>query len=462
MGKTQKIEMPRVFRPLLKPARYKGAFGGRGGGKSHAFATLLLLRCLNRVCHAVCVREFQRTLEQSVMRLLTNIIRSSGLEGQFRILNTHIETPGGGRISFEGMASHNAESIKSLEGYDVAWVEEAQVLSQRSLDLLRPTIRVADSELWFSWNPRNATDPVDKFLRGYTTTDGVKVPPPEDSIIVEDSYRDNPWFSDELKNEMEWDRAHDPEKYAHVWLGKYEELTEARVFKNWSIEDFETPEDAMFYLGADWGFSQDPTVLARCWIDGRMLYVDSEVYRIGCEIEDTPALFDTMDDGMAREWEIRADSARPETISYMRRHGYPRIRAANKGPGSVEEGVKFLQNYIIKVHPRCKHTIDELTLYRWKTDPLTGAVLPVLQDKKNHVIDSLRYATEQARKAKPAVAMPGYAGKHSRMTASMMARPAETFRGDDDDENDHAAVVDPGGTLSEHARQGKRILPTGW
>jgi len=435
MGKTLKIRTPRVFAPLLKPARYKGAFGGRGSGKSHAFAEMLLERCLTRVCRAVCVREFQRTLEQSVMRLLIDKIRAFNIESMFRILNTHIETPGGGIIIFQGMQTHTAESIKSLEGYDVAWVEEAQVLSQRSLDLLRPTIRVENSELWFSWNPRNERDPVDAFLR---------VKPPTGSIVVEAHYADNPWFPAVLRAEMEWDRAHDPEKYAHVWMGKYEQLTEARVFKNWRIEEFDTPAKTTFYFGADWGFAQDPTVLVRCWVDGRTLYVDREVYRIGCEIEDTPALFDTLEGAMAREWMITADSARPETISHMRRHGYPRIRSANKGPGSVEEGVKFLQNYNIVVHPRCKHTIDELTLYRYKTDSLTGSVLPILEDKKNHVIDSLRYAMEQARKASPAAVAADY------MAATRVR---------DDDETDHEGAV-----VADAPTQPRRrtAIPSGW
>jgi phage terminase large subunit len=443
-----RIEMPRPYGALIKPARYKGAFGGRGGGKSHAFATLLIIRCLRRVCRAICVREFQRTLEQSVMSVIIGKIRAFGLEDLFHIMRDHIETPGGGRIGFEGMAAYNAENIKSLEGYDVAWVEEAQVLSQRSLDLLRPTIRVPDSELWFSWNPRNETDPVDKFLRK---------DPPDDAVIVETSYRDNPWLSDVMQAEMEWDRGHDPEKYAHVWLGKYEQLTEARVFKNWRIEDFDTPKDVTFYFGGDWGFAQDPTVLVRCWIDGRRLYIDREAYRIGCEIEDTPALFDALDDGMAREWTITADSARPETISHMKRHGYPRIRAANKGPGSVEEGVKFLQGYDIIVHPRCKHTIDELTLYRYKTDPRTGQVLPKLVDKGNHCIDSVRYATEAARKARPADVDLAYSGKRSRGSEVLIKTVSEP----DDDSGHEGAVADPGGRSSEYSRRSRR-LPDAW
>jgi len=402
------IPTPEVFLPLLEPARYKGAHGGRGSGKSHAFADLLVERCLMRPTRAVCVREFQRSLEQSVKRLLEDKITGYGLGRKFRVLNTHIETPGGGIVIFQGMQAHTAESIKSLEGYDVAWVEEAQTLSQRSLDLLRPTIRRPGSELWFSWNPRNATDPVDAFLRPT---------PPPDAIVVEATFRDNPWFPDVLRAEMEWDRGRDPEKYAHVWLGKHERRSEARVFKRWREEDFETPSGTSFLLGGDWGFAQDPTCLVRCWLRGRELMVDAEAYAVGCEIEDTPALFDMLGcaecvpgrpcggkgegHGMARAWVAIADSARPETISHVRRHGYPRIEPARKGPGSLDEGVKFLQGYDIVVHPRCRHAIDELTLYSFKTDPLTGNVLPILSDKKNHVIDSLRYAVEPVRGRQP-------------------------------------------------------------
>ena len=136
MPTTLRIEVPRVYKPLLSPARYKGAYGGRGSGKSHFFAGQMVLQAILRPLRAVCVREFQRSLEQSVKRLLEDKIAQFGLGEQFRILNTHIESRNGGLIIFQGMQAHTAESIKSLEGYDVAWVEEAQALSQRSLDLL--------------------------------------------------------------------------------------------------------------------------------------------------------------------------------------------------------------------------------------------------------------------------------------------------------------------------------------
>lgn len=388
MARTVDIPIPAVYEPFLRPARYKGAHGGRGSAKSHSLGDLLIDYCLtHRPLRAVCVREYQRSLEQSVKRLLEDKIKEYDLESEFSILKTHIETPGGGNIIFAGMNSMTADSIKSLEGYHVAWVEEAQSLSQRSLDLLRPTIREEGSEIWFSWNPRKPTDPVDQLLRGQN-----KLP---EAIVIGSTYRDNPFFPEVLRQEMEWDRQRDPEKYAHVWLGEYERHSESRVFKNWRIEDFETQSDATFLYGGDWGYSIDPSVLVRCYVVGRTLFIDYEAYRIGVEVDHLPALFDQVPG--SRVWPIIADSARPETISYLQRHGFPKLDAAKKGKDSVKEGVIFLQNYDIVVHPRCIHTIDELTMYAYKTDRLTGMVTPHLEDKKNHVIDSLRYAVERLR-----------------------------------------------------------------
>ncbi len=398
MGRTLDIPLSAVFEPLLAPARYKAAYGGRGGTKSHFFGDQLIDDSLvHPGLRAVCVREYQVSLEQSVKRLLSDKIDAYDLGREFRVMDNRIETPGDGLIIFQGMQSHNAESIKSLEGFDRAWVEEAQNLSQRSLDLLRPTLfRKPGSEIWCSWNPRVPTDPVDEFFRGNASKEAGKTwAPPLDSIVVRSSYRDNPWILPELLKEIEWDKARDPEKYAHVWLGEYERKSEARVFKNWRVEEFETPSDATFLYGADWGFSVDPSVLVRCYAVGRTLYVDREAYRVGVEIDHLAQLFDQVPG--AREWTITADSARPETISYLQRNGYPKMVPAVKGKDSVKEGVIFLQNFDIVVHPRCVHVIDELTLDSYRTDKQTGLILPILEDKKNHTIDSLRYAVERLR-----------------------------------------------------------------
>lgn len=383
-----RFRTPRVFKPLLQPSRYKGAWGGRGSGKSHTFADNVLDYCLvNPGARVVCAREVQKSLAQSVKLLLEDKIKEHGLSHLFAVRKTHIETPGNGIIIFSGMQEHTVTSIKSLEGFKIGWVEEAQTLSQKSLDMLRPTFRAPGSELWFSWNPSLETDPIDKFLRQ---------DPPPGSIVVKANYFDNPFFPAELQAEMEWDRSRDIEKYQHVWEGEYEKNSEFRVFKNWVVEDFETPSKAQFLLGGDWGYSIDPAVMVRAFIEGRKLFIDHEAYRIGVEIDHLPDHFDQIPG--SREWVSVADSSRPDTISYLKRHGYPKMEACKKGPDSVKEGVTFLQSYDIVVHPRCKHTIDELKHYRYKKHRLTDQPTSELEDKKNHVIDSLRYAVERLRK----------------------------------------------------------------
>jgi phage terminase large subunit len=340
--------------------------------------------------NSVCVREIQKSLSQSVKKLLEIKIEALNAGDYFEVQDAQIKSKrGNGLIIFQGMQNHTADSIKSLEGYDRAWVEEAQSLSQLSLDLLRPTIRNPGSELWFSWNPRNATDPVDVLLRGED--------PPSDATVVQVNYSDNPWLPEVLRDEMLYDRQRDPDKYKHVWLGGYVTNSEARVFHNWKVEEFNTPLDATLRFGADWGFASDPTVLVRCFTVGRKLFIDYEAYQVGCEIMNIPDLFMSVPE--SEKWPITADSARPETISHVKKHGFPRIHAAIKGPKSIEDGIEWLKNYDIIVHPRCKHTIDELTLYSYKVDKITGQVLPVLEDKENHVIDALRYAVEGVRRA---------------------------------------------------------------
>lgn len=387
------IPTARVFAPLLQPGRYKGAYGGRGSAKSHFFAGMLVEDCIREPIDAVCLRETQKSLKFSAKKLIESKIGEMNAGDYFDVQDKLIKcrpTGGGsGIIIFEGMQDHTADSIKSLEGFKRAWIEEAQSLSQRSLDLLRPTMRAPGSEIWASWNPDQPTDPIDALLRGEVL--------PKGAIVVQANYTDNPWFPDELREEMEYDQRRDPDKYAHIWLGQYQKNTKARVFSNYRIEEFELPAGTVFRLGADWGFSVDPSVLIRCAIEGNVLYVDHEAYMVGCEIVNLPELFMSVPD--AEKWPITADSARPETISHMQKHGFPRIRAAVKGAKSLEEGVEFLKSFDIVVHPRCKHLIDELALYKYKVDKDTGDVLPILEDKDNHVIDALRYACEGARRA---------------------------------------------------------------
>lgn len=382
------IPTAKVFQPLLGEARYKGAHGGRGSGKSHFFADCWLDESVRKKLDFVCLRETLKSLDFSVKKLLESKIEQFNAGGYFEVQDRRILAKRGGVTIFEGMQNHTADSIKSLEGFDRAWFEEAQRASDKSLSLLRPTIRKPGSELWFSWNPENATDPIDQLLRGQN--------PPPDSIVIRANYTDNPWLPDVLRAELEYDRQRDPDKFAHIWLGEYQRNSQSRVFKNWTIEEFEVPADAIIRQGADWGFSIDPTVLVQCYIVGRKLYIPYEAYRVGCEIVDIPDLFMSLEG--AEKWPLTADSARPETISHLRKHGFPKILPAVKGARSLEEGIEFLQSYDIVVHPRCLHTIDELTTYSYEVDELTGAVLPKLADKNNHVIDAIRYALEGVRR----------------------------------------------------------------
>lgn len=389
------IEIPEAFGFLWdevaadgKPVRYRAVHGGRGSAKSHSLCTAAVIKAAERPLRVGVYREIQRSIRDSAKRLLDDKIAQVGLTSFYESTDTEIRGANGSLFLFNGLRT-NPDAIKSTEGLDLAIVMEANKVAQRSWDLLIPTVRKPGSEIWAEWNPEFDTDPVDAMFRG---PDG----PPPGSIVREVNWSDNPFFPDVLRAEMEWDRKRDYDKYRWIWEGEYQQNAEARVFKNWRVEPFEAPSDAVFRFGADWGFAVDPTVLVRCYLDGRTLYVDYEAYLVGCEIDNTPALFDSVPE--VRRYLITADSARPETVSYMQRQGF-RIVSAIKGPGSLEDGVEFLKSCDVVVHPRCKHLTDELSLYSYKTDPLTGAVLPQLEDRDNHVIDALRYALEGARRA---------------------------------------------------------------
>lgn len=384
-----RIKIAEAFLPLEGPHRYIGAHGGRGSAKSHYFGERWLRESIAERLDFVCLRETLKSLEFSVKKLLETKISTFNAGAYFEVQDRRILSRRGGVTIFEGMQNHTADSIKSLEGFDRALFEEAQSASDKSLTLLRPTIRKPGSQMWFAWNPDQPTDPIDALLRGEN--------PPPDSAVIEVNYMDNPWLPKELRDEMEYDRGRDPDKYAHVWLGKYRQNSEARVFRNWRIEEFDVQPEWILRQGADWGFSVDPSVLVQCAIVGRTLYIAYEAYRIGCEVDFLPELFRTVPD--AERWPTTADSARPETISYMQRHGFPKMLPAIKGARSLEEGVAFLQSFDIVVHPRCVHAIDELRAYSYEVDPLTSQVLPKLADKDNHVIDAVRYACEGARRA---------------------------------------------------------------
>lgn len=391
------IETPRWALPLLKPSRYKGAHGGRGGGKSHFFAELIVENhIVDPHRKTVCIREIQKSLRHSVKALIEAKIKKLNVEHLFDIQRDIImRRDGDGMILFQGMQDHTADSIKSLEGMDCAWIEEAQSISERSLRLLRPTIRKQGSEIWASWNPQNETDPIDQLLRKDA---------PDGSIVVEVNLHDNPFASIETWQEYEGDRERAKRKQAqgdknawadfeHVWHGKYAVLSAAQILSGcYEIADFAAKSHWNGpYFGVDWGFATDPTTLIKCWLDNHTLYIEHEAYGEHIETIDVPELFDHVPE--ARMHIIRADSSRPEMISHLRKHGYGGMRAAEKWDGSVADGISYLRGLDnIIIHPRCRNTAIEARLWSYKTDRLTGDPLPKPADGNDHCWDAIRYA----------------------------------------------------------------------
>lgn len=418
---TTTVRMMKEFAELLNVrARYKAFYSGRGCGKSLNFALAAIALASQKPLRFLCCREVQKTIRESVKFELERAINWLGLQEQFVVTGTTITSSVGSYFMFDGLQSVRAYKLQSLAEIDIVWIEEAQSVSATSLKHLIPTIRKSGSEIWFAWNPNSPKDPVDEMFRGNASGRGGEIanqPVPDElkpyydkwAIVRPLKRRDTgddgtELFPPVLRLEMERDKQRDPDYYRHVWEGEYSHRSDAAVFTNWKTGMLEVPNDATPYYGADWGFSVDPTVLVRCFVfpESRQLYVDAEVGAVGVEVDKTPEFFDKIEELESywhpRKWPLMADSARPETISYMSHHGYPKIERARKGPGSIEEGIEFLRNYDIVVNPRCKRVVDELTYYSYERDKKTDEVLPKLLDDHNHTIDALRYAAELIRR----------------------------------------------------------------
>lgn len=215
------LKVSEAFESIWKPARYKACYGGRASGKSHALAQMLVVRCVQTPgTRVLCAREVQKALRESAKQLIEDKISEMGAPG-FQIMNDEIRTPGGGRIVFQGMNRQTSDSIKSYEGFDISWVEEAHGLSKTSLQLLRPTIRKPGSELWFSWNPQRKSDAVDNFFRGENA--------PANAVIVPANWSSNPWFPPEMEDERQHDLKFSP-AYQHVWEGKYATVVDGAYY----------------------------------------------------------------------------------------------------------------------------------------------------------------------------------------------------------------------------------------
>lgn len=394
---TAQIKLPKKLLPVFAPARghlrYRGAYGGRGSGKSFNFAKMAaIFGCVEKL-RILCTREFQVSIKESFHAELKNAIASEPwLAAAYDVGIDYIRGHNGTEFIFRGLR-HNMGSIKSMAQIDICIVEEAEDVPEASWIDLEPTIRAPGSEIWVVWNPRTNGSPVDKRF--------IKATPPR-SRIVEMNYWDNPFFPQELEElRLQQLRTFDDSTYAHIWEGKYLSRTDAQIFAGkYRVAEFE-PHPKTWdgaYYGLDFGFSQDPTAGVKAWIHERKLYIEYEAGRTGLELDDTAEYLIKRIPGIDTNV-VRCDNARPESISYIKRSGIPRAKPCEKGKGSVEDGIAFIKSFDeVIIHPRCKDTIDEFRLYSYKVDRNSGEVLDTIVDNHNHYIDALRYALEPVMK----------------------------------------------------------------
>lgn len=395
-----RIEIPPKLIPVfVGESRYRGAFGGRGSAKTRTFAMMTAIKAYQlaesgQTGAILCGREFISSLADSSMEEVKQAILSVPfLANYFDLGKQYIRTKNG-RINylFTGLR-YNLDSLKSKARIHLAWIDEAENVSEMAWRKLLPTVREHDSEVWITWNPETEGSATDVRFRKHPH-----------AKIVQMNYGDNPFFPDVLEQERLADLERlDRATYEWIWEGAYLKITDANVFTRFVVDEFIPQRDWTAYFGLDFGFAKDPTAGVKCYIGGNTLYISDEAVAVGLEIDETAEfLIKKMPE--VEKYPLTADSARPESISYLKRHGLPRIRPSVKGAGSVEDGIAHIKSFDnIIIHPRCKYTIQEFKLYQYKTDRHTGEVLPILQDENNHIIDALRYALEQVMKGRKSV-----------------------------------------------------------
>lgn len=388
--KTVEVVLPPKMVPVFNSprgaVRYRCAYGGRGSGKSYSFALMAAAFGRAEPLRILGTREFQASIKESFYAEVQRVIEDTPwLDDFYDIGKSYIRGANGTEFIFRGLR-HNISAIQSMADIDLAIVEEAEGVPETSWQKLTPTIRAPRSEIWAIWNPQDRDSPVDKRFLQNT---------PENAVIRKLNYHDNPWMPKVLEEERRHDQEIlDPATYAHIWEGAYLENSDAQILHGKvRVAEFEPGKDWNGpYYGMDFGFAQDPTTCNECWIDGDILYVSRESGEVGMELDDTSGKVKEDIPGIEK-YTIRADNARPESISYLKRHGLPRIKACEKWSGSVEDGIEHLRSYKeIVIHPRCQETTKETRLYSYKVDSKSGDILPKIVDAHNHHIDAIRYA----------------------------------------------------------------------
>ncbi len=386
LKRSRTAVIPPAYQFLFDKARVKVSYGGRGAGRSWSFARALVLRAQDRKTRILCAREFQSSISESVHRLLSDQIELLGFANEFDVQAYTIIGRNGSEFLFEGLHA-NVSKIKSLEGIDLVWIEEGEAITEHSWATLTPTIRKRDSEIWCTFNPHLASDPTYKRF--------VTMPLPN-AIVRKTTFRDNPFFPAELEDERLYLQSVDDDAYRWIWEGECRTISDALILKGkFFVEPFEIdPTWSGPHHGLDFGFSRDPSAAVCLYIDdiNKVLYVAREFWELARDIDSLPQALESAIPGISQHV-VFCDNSRPESISYLARHGIAGARAADKWSGSVNDGIAFLRSFQkIVIHPTCKRFLDEARNYCFKVDRLTGSPLPEPEDRFNHLIDSARYA----------------------------------------------------------------------
>lgn len=400
---------PGHFEELLRPAPYKVWYGGRDARKSWAYAEGLVKRMNERPTRWLCTRMYQNSIKDSVHRVLADTVYRLGLDHRFQITSTTFACEATrSEVLFKGLQKPN--ELKSTEGCDGAWIAEGQDLTKDAWNVVEPTIRANDDvEIWVDFNVTSE----DAFVYDFFVTKRAELPP--GSIVHHVNYDSNPFLSARSKERIERMRRNDHDNYLHIYRGVPKKLADALVFKHWKVEGF--PDDlyleairqgGRLFFGLDHGFAHDPYALIRFFVLGRKMYIEYEAFGWRTEFagQMAPALKDggkergeleQLLDSVpgSREWPIKADNSRPETISFLNGKGF-QVESAEKWDGSVEDGVAWLKGFDeIVIHPRCKHMAEEARCYAFKVDKVTKQVLPIIVDAWNHGWDAIRYGLDQ-------------------------------------------------------------------
>lgn len=430
--KTQKLLIPEKFAVLFpiefgghyRPSTFKVGKSGRAGLKTWQFARALILHSILKPKRIFCGRETLTSIKQSVLFELETQIGLLGLNDEFEVGKTEIVGKNGSQFIFGGLRV-DPESLKSMGHIDFSWIEEASGVTQRSLDVFLPTVlRTAGTEVWFSYNPEDETDPVHMRFADTPENPGVSKDP--DCILINSNWEDAlamGVLTPAMVAEKDKSYASDPDNASHIWGGQCSKHSDKGIYTDKCLIQEFVPDPSQGWIGpiygADWGFSNDPAVLVKCWVHAGKLYVEEESFGVGIDIPELPTLFTKVTGWWRYEVDphtkrflstklplanavIRGDSSRPETISQLQKMNVP-VVACQKWPGCVEDGIKILRAFgNIVIHPRCTNMIAEAGLgpkgmtqaYCWKVDKATGAVTSIIVDKNNHGWDAVRYAAE--------------------------------------------------------------------